>query len=189
MFVRSCSHNYILRASTVRRLNTEDWATSANLSTRNSDQAKNLRTKLETRTTTSVHLHNHYIVISFLYNKNITFHIIPFTNKTCHNNIFKTELLINSVFMNPPRPMSALFYQFNPINPPLTHFQYPFQDKKLLSIITALLVAHRALVSQIMRPTIFILLLVLNSGILLELYYPFPQKSPSHAVFHFLLNI
>ena len=55
VFVRSCSYNYILRASTVWRLNTEDWATSANLSTRNSDQAKNLRTKLETRTTTFIH--------------------------------------------------------------------------------------------------------------------------------------
>ena len=43
VFVRSCSYNYILRASTVRRLNTEDWATSANLSTRNFNQAKNLR--------------------------------------------------------------------------------------------------------------------------------------------------
>ena len=55
MFVQSCSYNYILRASKVRRLNTEDWATSANLSTRNSDQAKNPRTKLETRTTTLIH--------------------------------------------------------------------------------------------------------------------------------------
>ena len=35
-------------AGTFRRLNIEDWATSANLSTRNSNQAKNLRTKLET---------------------------------------------------------------------------------------------------------------------------------------------
>ena len=33
VFVQSCSRNYILRASTVQRLNTEDWATSANLST------------------------------------------------------------------------------------------------------------------------------------------------------------
>ena len=56
MFVRSCSYDYILRASTVRRLNTEDWATSANFSTRNSDQAKNLRTKLENRTTTLIHV-------------------------------------------------------------------------------------------------------------------------------------
>ena len=49
MFVRSCSYNYILRSGTVQRLNTEDWATSANLSTRNSDQAKNFRAKLENR--------------------------------------------------------------------------------------------------------------------------------------------
>ena len=56
VFVRPCvlrsySYNYILRASTVWILNTEDCATGANLSTRNSDQDKNLRTKLETRTT------------------------------------------------------------------------------------------------------------------------------------------
>ena len=55
MFARSCSYNYILRASTFQRLNTEDCATSANLSTRNSDQAKNLRTKLETRTAKLIH--------------------------------------------------------------------------------------------------------------------------------------
>ena len=54
MFVQSCSYNYILRASTVRRLSTEDLATSANLSTRNSDKAKNLKTKLEIRTTTFI---------------------------------------------------------------------------------------------------------------------------------------
>ena len=40
MFVQYCSYNYILRASTVGRLNAEDWAISANLSTRKSDQAK-----------------------------------------------------------------------------------------------------------------------------------------------------
>ena len=55
--LRSCSYNYILRGSTVRRLNTEDWYTSANLSTRNSDQAKNIRTKLETRTSTLIQEH------------------------------------------------------------------------------------------------------------------------------------
>ena len=55
MFVQSCSYNYILRASTVRRLNTEDWSTSANLSTGNSNQAKNVGMKLETRTTTFIH--------------------------------------------------------------------------------------------------------------------------------------
>ena len=55
MFVLSLSYNYILRASTVRYLNTEEWATSANLSTRNSDQAKNLRTKLNTRQTIFIH--------------------------------------------------------------------------------------------------------------------------------------
>ena len=48
VFVRSCSHNYILRASTALRLNTEDWSTSAKFSTRKSDQIKNLRTILDT---------------------------------------------------------------------------------------------------------------------------------------------
>ena len=55
MFVLFCHYSYILRSSKVRRLNTEDWATSANLFARNSGQAKNLRTKLETRTTIFVH--------------------------------------------------------------------------------------------------------------------------------------
>ena len=40
VFVRSYSYNYILRASTVGRLNTEDWAKSAKFSTRNPDQDK-----------------------------------------------------------------------------------------------------------------------------------------------------
>ena len=54
----------------IRHLNTDDWATSANLDTRNSDQAKTLRTKSETRMTTSIQFirpktlrKNHHVMI------------------------------------------------------------------------------------------------------------------------------
>ena len=67
--------------------------------------------------------HFHNTIIRLLCSKNIKLCLVLFTTKTSHtNNIFCTEVLVNTVSMIPPRPIESIFNQWNSINSSPTHF-------------------------------------------------------------------
>ena len=53
--------------------------------------------------------HHHNIIIRIIKNKNIKLCLVPFTTKTSQITILKPKVLVDTVSMNPPRPIEPLF--------------------------------------------------------------------------------
>ena len=109
--------------------------------------------------------HHHSIVIRIIKNKNIKPCLVPFTTKTSHiTNIFD----LKQSLMPYPWALLVQYRLFLSMHfhklPSYLFFNILLRKQKTLSIFTSIPVPHRTIISWSMSSTVFILVLVSNSG-------------------------